>query len=88
MDSAGEHAVQVTDMRSGRTANPRWSRDGRMIVFNSWHPTSDLFTLNVQDGSVKQLTDDSTNEVEPSCHETANGSIAARIGRARSRFIA
>jgi Tol biopolymer transport system component len=37
-----------------------------MIAFNSWHPMSHLFMLNAQDGAVKQLTQDSANEVEPS----------------------
>src|SRR5207253_4613119 len=36
------------------------------ILFNSWHPRSDLYTLDVASGSVKQLSDDSADEVEPS----------------------
>ena len=65
-DSDGSHAVQVTSMGSGHTANPRWSLDGRTIVFNSWHPRSDLYLLDVGSGSVKQLSADPADEVEPS----------------------
>jgi len=64
--ATGEHALQMTNMRAGHTANPKWSPDGKEIVFNSWRPTSNLFMLNVEDGSVRTVTRDSTNEVEPS----------------------
>src|SRR5207248_3354074 len=53
-------------MNSGHTTNPRWSPDDQSLVFNSFNPRSDLYAINVNDGSVKRLTDDPADEVEPS----------------------
>jgi Tol biopolymer transport system component/DNA-binding winged helix-turn-helix (wHTH) protein len=66
-DSDGAHPIQLTRMGSGHTANPRWSLDDRAILFNSWSPRSDLYTVAVSDGTVKRLTDQQlSNSVEPS----------------------
>jgi Tol biopolymer transport system component/DNA-binding winged helix-turn-helix (wHTH) protein len=66
-DSDGAHPIQLTRMGSGHTANPRWSLDDRAILFNSWSPRSDLYTVAVSDGTVKRLTDQKlSNSVEPS----------------------
>jgi dipeptidyl aminopeptidase/acylaminoacyl peptidase len=58
--------MQITRMGSGHTANPRWSRDDRVILFNSWKPRSNLYTVDAADGSVKQLTHDDADDVEAS----------------------
>jgi Tol biopolymer transport system component/DNA-binding winged helix-turn-helix (wHTH) protein len=66
-DADGAHPIQLTRMGSGRTANPRWSLDDRSILFNSWNPRSDLYTVAVSDGSVKRVTNGQVgNSVEPS----------------------
>ena len=66
-DADGAHPIQLTHMGSGHTANPRWSLDDRTILFNSWTPTSNLYSVEVDDGSVKQITHDSAgNNAEPS----------------------
>jgi Tol biopolymer transport system component/DNA-binding winged helix-turn-helix (wHTH) protein len=66
-DSDGAHPIQLTRMGSGHTANARWSLDDRAILFNSWSPRSDLYTVAVSDGTVKRLTDQQlSNSIEPS----------------------
>src|SRR5205823_4609331 len=40
--------------------------DDRHLVFNWWNPRSDLYSVDVNDGSGKRLTDDPGDEVEPS----------------------
>ena len=62
----GSHPVQVTRMGSGHTANPRWSPDDNSLIFNSWTPRSELYSIDLSDGSVKRLTSDPADEVEPS----------------------
>lgn len=64
-DADGSHPVQVTRIGSGHTANPRWSPDDQSLVFNSWNPRSELYSVNLSDGSVKRLTDD-PDTAEPS----------------------
>ncbi|MEZ5356722.1 MAG: winged helix-turn-helix domain-containing protein [Bryobacteraceae bacterium] len=64
-DADGSHPVQVTRIGSGHAANPRWSPDGLSLVFNSWSPRSDLFVVTLSGGSVKRLTDDPRDELEP-----------------------
>jgi Tol biopolymer transport system component/DNA-binding winged helix-turn-helix (wHTH) protein len=65
-DADGSRPMQITRMGSGHTANPRWSRDDRVILFNSWKPRSNLYTVDVTDGSVKRLTQDDADDVEAS----------------------
>jgi len=60
----GSQPIQVSHMGSGHTANPRWSRDDRVILFNSWTPRSHLHTVNVADGSMTQLTRDQADDLE------------------------
>jgi Tol biopolymer transport system component/DNA-binding winged helix-turn-helix (wHTH) protein len=65
-DADGAHPIQLTRMDSGHTANARWSLDDRTILFNSWNPRSDLYTIAVDYGSVKRITEDPVGNVEPS----------------------
>ena len=65
-DADGAHPIQLTRMGSGRTANPQWSLNDRTILFNSWAPRSNLYTVEVNDGSVKRITEDPIGNVEPS----------------------
>jgi Tol biopolymer transport system component/DNA-binding winged helix-turn-helix (wHTH) protein len=63
-DADGSQPIQITRMGSGHTTNPRWSRDDRVILFNSWTPRSHLYTVGVADGSVTQLTHDQADDLE------------------------
>jgi eukaryotic-like serine/threonine-protein kinase len=65
-DAEGAHPVQLTRIGAGKTTNPRWSPDDQALVFNSYTPRSKLYTVQVNDGSVNLLTDDSADAVEPS----------------------
>jgi Tol biopolymer transport system component/DNA-binding winged helix-turn-helix (wHTH) protein len=65
-DADGAHPIQLTRMDSGHTANPRWSLDDRTILFNCWNPRSDLYTIAMNDGSLKRITEDPVGNVEPS----------------------
>jgi Tol biopolymer transport system component len=64
-DADGSRPVQVTRIGS-RTSNPRWSPDDQSLVFNSWNPRSELYSVNLSDGLVERLTDDPGNQLEPS----------------------
>jgi Tol biopolymer transport system component len=54
-------------------AMPSWSPDGRYIVFVAIHPSDaceqlrvfNLYTVNIEDGSINQLTDDCTQKSNP-----------------------
>ena len=75
----GTHPMQITRTGSGRATNPRWSPDDRHLVFNWWNPRSDLYSVDVNDGSVKRLTDDPGDEVEPSLrHVSAPAPLCLR----------
>ncbi len=65
-DADGAHPIQLTRIGSGHSGNPRWSVDDRTILFNSWTPHSNLYTVEVNDASVKRLTEDPAGNVEPS----------------------
>ena len=45
---------------------PAWAPDDRTILFNSWNPRSNLYTVDVNDGSVKRITEDPADAAEPS----------------------
>ena len=64
-NSDGSQPIQLTDSRMPNTSNPRWSRDGKRILFNALNPIqSDLYTIEVGTGVTKRLTDTPENEVE------------------------
>lgn len=63
-NSDGSHSVQLTDRRVPTTTNPRWSPDGKKILFNSSETQSDIYTIEVENGIVKRLTDTPENELE------------------------
>lgn len=61
----GSEPLQVTTTRSQHTSNARWFSDGRKILFNSWHPLSDLYIIDVRNGTLRPITDDPADEIEP-----------------------
>jgi Tol biopolymer transport system component len=59
--------LQLTEGMPGNIACPRLSPDKSTLVFFVSGAQSDLFLLNIQDGSLAKLTDDGTESVEASC---------------------
>ena len=63
-NSDGSHPVQLTDRRVAITTNPRWSPDGKKILFNSGETQSDIYTIEVENGTFQRLTDTPDGELE------------------------
>jgi Tol biopolymer transport system component/DNA-binding winged helix-turn-helix (wHTH) protein len=65
-EADGSRPSQLTNRHGPQTSNPRWSADGKKILFNSWNRMqSDLWLVTVRDGQVQLLTSDPGNDVEP-----------------------
>ncbi len=56
-DTDGANAVKLTSMKAHATGGPRWSNDGRWIVFGSNQPGNfDLFMIPSTGGKPRRLT--------------------------------
>jgi Tol biopolymer transport system component len=65
-DSEGSNPVQVTNFGSGHTGTPRWSPDGQRIVLDARiSGSSDIYVVNADGGSPRQLTTESSADVMP-----------------------
>jgi Tol biopolymer transport system component len=64
-DGSGSH--QLTRMRATISAFPRWSPDGKQIVFHS-RPAgyANIYVINVETGAYRQLTMGPTEDFAPS----------------------
>jgi Tol biopolymer transport system component len=62
----GSNPMQMTSMGGPQCSNPRWSIDGRTILFNARREgSSDLYLLRPDDGDLRRITDDPAEEIEP-----------------------
>lgn len=63
----GSNPRQVTSCRGPVCSNPRWSPDGRTILFG-WRQSgsSDLYRLQLETGQMARLTDHPGSEIQPS----------------------
>jgi TolB protein len=66
MDADGTNVDQLTPLELGQNAyraSPDWSPDGRAVAFQSQLAgTFQVFTINLRDRGLRQLTSDGRNE--------------------------
>src|SRR4029077_7565161 len=63
-DSDGLNPVQLTNFGGSHTGSPRWSPDGRQLVFDS-RPAglSSIYVISAAGGSPRRLTDENSEDV-------------------------
>ena len=62
----GSKPSQMTFTGGPQCSNPRWSLDGRTLLFNSRREgTADLYLLDPASGELTRITQDPSDEVEP-----------------------
>lgn len=63
----GENQVQVTDSKKGFAQNPRWSPDGRFIIFSAIKDgkNSDIFVIRTDGEMLTQLTTNESTDAQP-----------------------
>jgi Tol biopolymer transport system component/DNA-binding winged helix-turn-helix (wHTH) protein len=66
-DKEGRNPRQLTHFGGRLTGRPRWSPDGRWVAFDSMAAgNADIYTVRVDDGALKQITNAPSDEVVPS----------------------
>jgi eukaryotic-like serine/threonine-protein kinase len=67
-DSDGQHQVQLAAFAHGAAGSPRWSFDGRWIVFDGRvEGNADIYVINPEGGKPRRLTTERSEDVVPSC---------------------
>ena len=71
----GENQVQVTDSKKGFAQNPRWSPDGRFLIFSALkdNRNSDIFVIRTDGEMLTQLTTNESTDAQP--YWTSDGYI-------------
>jgi eukaryotic-like serine/threonine-protein kinase len=65
-DADGSHPVQLTTFGGGQAGTPRWSPDGRRLVFDSTQAGNwDLHVMDVAGGTPRRLTTEPSEEGTP-----------------------
>lgn len=63
-DGDGSNLLKLSSFEGSLTGTPRWSKDSKSIVFDArTKGQADLYTITVDGGSAKQLTNTSDNEI-------------------------
>jgi hypothetical protein len=98
----GDHQISIMDIASrrvtrrfsvtgvGAVQSPAWSPDGTMIAFSGMAGgLSDLYVLNLNDGTVRQLTDDRFAHLHPawSPDGTTLAFVSDRAGSDMDRLV-
>ncbi len=66
-DSDGSNPVQLTNFEGPMAGTPRWSPDGRQVVFDcNAGDNEDIYTVSVEGGPPRRLTSEKSQEVTPS----------------------
>jgi Tol biopolymer transport system component len=66
MNSDGSNKKNITNTEIAREANPDWSPDGSLIVYENYvNPDSEIFTIRPDGTDKKQITDNEVFDFEP-----------------------
>lgn len=65
-NSDGTKAVKLTDLKARSVGAPRWSPDGKLIVFDSNKSGNlDVYLVSAEGGPMRQITTDPSEEASP-----------------------
>lgn len=64
----GEHRVVYAGQRGDQIYTPRWSPDGRQLIYSRWRKggNRDIYLLELATGKQRRLTDDRALDIDPS----------------------
>lgn len=79
-DSSGRNLHQLTHFNGPSAGSPEWSNNGQEIAFDlRADGVSNIFTVNVNTGTVRQITHETTDCMAP--HWSADGSVLYVVSR-------
>ena len=85
-DSDGRNAAPLTSFNHLITGSPRWSRDGRQIVFDARvEDSADIYVVNIKGGAPRRLTTEPSEDFFYLTRATA--SFHPSYKRSRSPFL-
>ena len=75
MSTDGDNQVQVTDAKKGFAQNPKWSPDGRYLIFSATkdNKNADIFVIRTDGELLTQLTTNESTDAQP--YWTSDGYI-------------